>query len=102
MRPTIPLVILVAIVCSAFAPFALAQEITLTGTLTGAGGQPKSFAFVQLEGAKRYAAVTDNNGHFTITNFVAGTYDVRIRKADDVETRRLTIAASPLNLSVKW
>jgi hypothetical protein len=80
----------------------LAAGIELHGTLRGAGDTPKAFASVQLEGAKRYAAVTGIDGNFVITNFVPGSYLVHIRKKDDVETRTVTISSSPLTLSVKW
>jgi hypothetical protein len=51
-----------------------AQNGVLTGTVAGADGTPKSFARVQLQGAARFAAVSDVSGKFTINNFAPGTY----------------------------
>jgi hypothetical protein len=79
------------------------QTATLTGSITGADGQPKSFARVQLQGSAVYAAVSDVSGKFTITNFTAGgTYRIVIRQNDNVETQTRQIKEWTLPIVVHW
>jgi hypothetical protein len=46
-------------------PPVFAQTGVLSGTVAGADGKPKPFARVQLQGAARFAAVSDVSGKFT-------------------------------------
>ena len=77
---------------------------TLNGTVVGGDGRPRPFALVQLDGAGRYTAMTDAEGRFTITKMVPGSYVVRIRQGDNIESQQQTVASgtSSLTLKVKW
>ena len=81
-----------------------AQEGTLNGTVVGSDGRPRPFALVQLDGAAHYAAMTDAEGRFTITKVVPGSYVVRIRQGDNIESQQQTVSSgtSSLTLKVKW
>lgn len=83
---------------------AAAQQVTLTGTVVGRNDEPRPSALVQLEGPAQYAALTNVQGKFTMTRVMPGSYVVRIRQGDNVETQQHTIAAntSSLTLKVKW
>ena len=99
---TLLLLLAAPLVLSTAAAGAFAQGGTdLNGTVVARDGRPKQFASVQLEGPRRYAAMTDANGRFTITGFTAGRYTVRIRQGDYVETQTHEIGAGPLKLTVK-
>ena len=82
----------------------LAQQRTLNGTVVGSDGRPRAFALVQLDGAAHYAAMADAEGRFTITKMVPGSYVVRIRQGDNVESQQQTVSSgtSSLMLKVKW
>ena len=82
----------------------IAQEVTLNGTVVGADGRPRSFALVQLEGSARYAALTDAEGRFTIRKVTPGSYAVRIRQGDNIESLQQTVSSgtSSLTLKVRW
>jgi Carboxypeptidase regulatory-like domain len=75
---------------------------TLTGTVTGADGKPKSFAQVRLQGKAIYAAGTDVTGTFTIKDFTTGPYSITIRQNDNTETQSRTITDLTLQLFVHW
>ena len=79
-------------------------QVTINGTVVGADGRPRPFALVQMEGAARYAAMADAEGRFTITRLVPGSYVVRIRQGDNVESQQQTVSSSTstLTLRVKW
>jgi carboxypeptidase family protein len=83
---------------------AAAQQITLNGTVTGGNGQPRPSVLVQLEGPAQYAALTNVQGKFTMTRVVPGSYVVRIRQGDNVETQQHTVSAdtTALALRVRW
>jgi hypothetical protein len=83
---------------------AAAQQVTINGTVVGGNGQPRPSVLVQLEGPAQYAALTNVQGKFTMTRVVPGSYVVRIRQGDNVETQQLTISASTesLALKVRW
>ena len=82
----------------------IAQQMTLNGTVVGPDGRPRPFALVQLDGSARYAAMADAEGRFTITKMVPGSYVVRIRQGDNVESQQQTVSSGtgPLTLKVKW
>jgi hypothetical protein len=95
--------LLLALLPSPGHPQGAAQTGTLTGSIAGADGQPKSFARVQLQGSAVYAAVSDVTGKFTINNFTAGgTYRIIIRQNDNVETQTRQIKEWTLPLVVHW
>jgi hypothetical protein len=83
---------------------AAAQQVTVQGTVVGRDGQPRPSALVQLEGPAQYAALTNVQGQFTVTRVTPGSYVVRIRQGDNVETQQHTISANTgsLTLKVKW
>jgi hypothetical protein len=78
--------------------------VTLTGTVVGRDGQPRPSVLVQLEGPAQYAALTNVQGKFTMTRVAPGSYVVRIRQGDNVETQQHTISANTgeLTLRVRW
>ena len=82
----------------------IAQEVTLNGTVVGSDGRPRPFALVQLDGSARYAAMTDAEGRFTIRKVMPGSYVVRIRQGDNIESQQQTVSSgtSSLTLKVKW
>jgi hypothetical protein len=80
----------------------IAQDATLRGEVVGADGRPRPFALVQMVGSVRYTAMADAAGRFTITGVVPGSYVVRIRQGDNVETQQQTINPGSLTLRVKW
>ena len=103
MRWTGSLAAVSATLALCLSPVLAQQAGTLTGTVTGTNGQPKSFARVQLQGASLYAAATDVSGRFTIKNFAAGgTYKVTIRQDDYAETQTLQVNGLTLTLVVHW
>ena len=81
---------------------ALAQPVTLTGTVVGADGKPKPFARIQLQGKAQYAAVSNVNGTFIIQNFAPGTYVASIRQGDNVQQLTVDITGVTETLTVKW
>jgi hypothetical protein len=83
---------------------AVAQQVTLSGTVVGRDGQPRPSVLVQLEGPAQFAALTNVQGKFTMTRVVPGSYVVRIRQGDNVETQQHTISANTgdLMLRVRW
>ena len=102
-RVTRVLVLTLAALLSSISP-GCAQTMTLNGTVVGADGRPRPFALVQLDGSARYAAMADAEGRFTITKLVPGSYVVRIRQGDNVESQQQTVSSGTgsLTLKVKW
>jgi hypothetical protein len=79
------------------------DELDVTGTVRGRNNDLKQFASVQLEGPRRYVAMTGASGQFKISNVVLGLYTVRVRQGDYVTTfPSMEIKNNTMNLVVNW
>ena len=61
---------------------AIGQAAAVTGTVTGANGEPFRAAFVEAQNLKTHITVivrSDNNGRYRIENLPSGMYDVSIK-----------------------
>jgi hypothetical protein len=80
-----------------------ADEVNLTGSVRGRHNEVKQFVSVQLEGSRRYVAMTNAQGEFNIPSFVPGLYTVRIRQGDYLATfPAREIGNARLDLTVNW
>jgi virginiamycin B lyase len=94
---------------------AIGRAATVTGTVTGADGEPFRAAFVEAQSLKTHITVivlSDNNGRYRIENLPSGQYDVSIKalgfKAEprtgiDLTTQQTATAQFNLQKSVvQW
>lgn len=76
---------------------------TVSGTVVGRAGDPKSMANVTLEGPKKYMAMANPGGVFQVDNVVNGPYRVTISQRNNVQRFNVNIQGNAdLRLEVGW
>ena len=80
-----------------------AQGVTVGGSVRDRKDNPKAYVSVTFEGPRRYVAMTDGEGRYTITDVQNGSYSVIVRQGDNVQkfSRRVS-GQQEVNLVVNW
>ncbi len=82
---------------------AQAQQDGLSGEVKGQDGNPKPSVHVYFDGPQAYFALTNKDGAFSIPQFRAGAYTVRVQRGHNAQSffRKLE-SGSELRLTVNW
>ncbi len=80
-----------------------AQGGAVSGSVRDRNGNPKAYISVTFEGPRRYAAMTDGEGRYTITGVQTGSYSVVVREGDNVQRFSQRVSGQQeVNLVVLW
>ena len=80
-----------------------AQGVTVSGSVRDRNNAPKAYVSVTFEGPRRYVAMTDGEGRYTINNVQNGAYSVVVRQGDNVQKFSQRISGQQeVNLVVNW
>lgn len=80
-----------------------AQGVTVNGSVRDRSSNPKAYVSVTFEGPRRYVAMTDGEGRYTITDVQSGSYSVVVRQGDNVQRFSQRISGQQeVNLVVQW
>ena len=78
------------------------ERVDVKGVVTGKDGSPKIRASIQLSGPKRYFAVTNAQGEFSLRGVETGDYAVNVIQGDKMQRFPIKITNDTLNLRVPW
>jgi len=80
-----------------------AQSVTVSGSVSDRNDNPKAYVSVTLEGPRRYVAMTNGEGRYTINDVQNGSYSVVVRQGDNVQRFSQRISGQQeVNLVVQW
>jgi len=95
--------ILLIIILTASSAIAQGPGKEITGRVIGNAGDPKGFAGVTFNGARRYVSMTNSVGEFRLKNVEKGQYTVTVSQSNKVQRFMVEIDGSTtLDLKVGW
>jgi len=102
MRRTLVPSVIALIVLSTVGHTYAQDAFRLDGHVLGEDNKAKSGVHIYFDGPRSYFALSDNHGRFTIEQFQAGQYSVRVQQGDYALTRVRNITANNIKLVVDW
>ena len=79
-----------------------AEQVEVSGVVTGKDNLPKTQVSIRFNGPQRYIAISNAKGEFSLKGVQPGVYEIIVSQRDKMQRFSMQITGDNLDLRVPW